>query len=160
MQLFVARGACCLGAHVVVRELALPVEVVIVPLRTPGSPIHAVNPLGRVPALRFDAGAVLTENSAILPFLADQRPGTSLFAPAGTIERAQIQSWIGYLNSEVADVPLGDHGTGELALWVRNATDEQQPLNFIDFGPGFFSNYTLAYYQEPRTYGATLTYRW
>ena len=101
MQLFVARGACCLGAHVVVHELDLKVDVVVVPLRIPESPIYNVNPLGRVPALRLDDGTVITENSAILPFLADQRPGTSLFAPTGSAERARIQSWIGYLNSEV-----------------------------------------------------------
>jgi glutathione S-transferase len=100
-QLFISPGACCLGAHVVVHELDLAVEVVTVPLRTPDSPIHTVNPLGRVPALRLADGTVITENSAILPLLADLRPGTPLFAPQGSPERAQIQSWIGYLNSEV-----------------------------------------------------------
>jgi iron complex outermembrane receptor protein len=64
------------------------------------------------------------------------------------------------LRLTLADMPLGESGTGELALWSRNVTDEQPPVNFIDFGPGFFANYTLAYYQEPRTYGATFTYRW
>jgi glutathione S-transferase len=44
---------------------------------------------------------VIGENAAILPFLADQRPGTTLFAPAGSVERAQIQAWIGYINSEI-----------------------------------------------------------
>jgi glutathione S-transferase len=101
MQLFVAPGACCLGAQVVVNALELPVEVVHVLLRTPGSPIHAVNPLGRVPALRLHDGSTLTENSAILPFLADLIPGNPLFAAAGTVARARIQSWIGYINSEV-----------------------------------------------------------
>jgi len=68
----------------------------------------------------------------------------------------------GLLNLRLAlsEIPLGSGGTGELALWARNVTDEQQPVNFIDFGPGFFANYTLAYYQEPLTYGATFTYRW
>jgi glutathione S-transferase len=101
MRLYISPGACCLGAHVVVHELALPIEVVKVSLRTPDSPIHIVNPLGRVPVLSLADGTVITENSAILPLLADQRPGTPLFAPAGSPERAQIQSWIGYLNSEV-----------------------------------------------------------
>lgn len=64
------------------------------------------------------------------------------------------------LRLALADIPLGSAGKGEVALWARNVTDEQQPMNFIDFGPGFFQNYTLAYYQEPRTYGATFTYRW
>ena len=44
---------------------------------------------------------LVTENTAILPYLADLRPGTSLFAAAGTTERALIQSWIGYLGTEV-----------------------------------------------------------
>lgn len=101
MHLYVSPGACCLGTHVVALELNLPVKVVVVPLRTVDSPIHRVNPLGRVPALELADGTVITENSAILPFLADQRPGTSLFAPTGTKERAGIQSWIGYLSAEV-----------------------------------------------------------
>lgn len=101
MQLYVSPGACCLGAQVVAAALELPVEVLSVPLRRPDSPIHAVNPLGRVPALKLADGSVLTENAAILPFLADLRPGTPLFAPAGSAERARIQSWIGYIAAEV-----------------------------------------------------------
>jgi iron complex outermembrane receptor protein len=69
---------------------------------------------------------------------------------------------LGLLNMRLAmtDIPLGEAGKGEVALWVRNVTDEQQPVNYIDFGPGFFQNYRLAYFQEPRTYGATFVYRW
>ncbi|WP_348945229.1 glutathione S-transferase N-terminal domain-containing protein [Chitinibacter sp. FCG-7] len=94
-KLFIAPGACSFGTHIVARELKLPVEIVKVPLRTPESPIHQVNPLGRVPAVQLADGQVITENSAILPFLADLAPGTPLFAPAGSPERAKIQSWIG-----------------------------------------------------------------
>ncbi|MDH4873677.1 glutathione S-transferase C-terminal domain-containing protein [Pseudomonas sp. BN515] len=99
--LFIAPGACSLASHIAVRELALPIQIEKVALRVPDSPIHAINPLGRVPALQLDEGTVLTENSAILPFLADQAPGTSLFAPAGSVERAQVQGWLGYLSAEV-----------------------------------------------------------
>jgi glutathione S-transferase len=101
MELFTARNACSFGAHVVVHELALPIRVTLVGIGQPRSLIHRINPLGRVPALVLDDRTLLTENSAILPFLADLRPGTPLFAPAGSVERAQIQSWIGYVNSEV-----------------------------------------------------------
>lgn len=44
---------------------------------------------------------MLTENSAILPILADLAPGSTLFAPAGSAEQAQIQGWLGYLAAEV-----------------------------------------------------------
>lgn len=99
--LYISPGACSLAAHIVVRELDLPIQIEQVALRTPDSPIHQINPLGRVPALQLEEGALLTENSAILPFLADQKPGTALFAEAGSIERAQIQSWLGYLSAEI-----------------------------------------------------------
>ena len=101
MQLFAAPRACSFGAHVVIRELDLPVDVTLVTLNDAASALHAVNPQGRVPALRLDDGTVLTENSAILPFLADLVPGTSLFAPPGSVERAQIQSWIAYIATEL-----------------------------------------------------------
>jgi iron complex outermembrane receptor protein len=58
------------------------------------------------------------------------------------------------------DLPFSGPGRTDIALWVRNATDQQRPVNFMDFGPGFFSDYELAYFPEPRTYGATLRYRW
>lgn len=101
MEFFAAKGACSFGAHVVIRELGLPIPVTLVDLGKPGTLIHRINPLGRVPALALDDGSILTENSAILPYLADLRPGTPLFAEAGSIERARIQSWIGFVNSEV-----------------------------------------------------------
>lgn len=101
MRLYVSPGACCLGAQVVVKALDLPVEVVQVALRTPGSAIHRVNPLGRVPALQLEDGTTITENTAILPFLADLRTEHTLFAEPGSVERARIQAWLGYLNSEV-----------------------------------------------------------
>ncbi len=99
--LYISPGACSFAAHVVVHELELPIQVERVALRAADSPIHQINPLGRVPVLQLDDGRRITENSAILPYLADLKPGTSLFAPAGSVERAQIQSWIGYLAAEV-----------------------------------------------------------
>lgn len=101
MKLFVFPGACSFAAHVLVHELDLPIEVVPVSLSDPDSIVKKINPVGRVPALQLDDGAVITENVAILPFLADLRPGTPLFAAAGTVERALIQSWIGYIASEI-----------------------------------------------------------
>ncbi|WP_439114927.1 glutathione S-transferase N-terminal domain-containing protein [Hydrogenophaga sp.] len=99
--LFVSPGACSLACHVVVLEAGLPIHVVPVDLRDPAAPHRAVNPLGRVPTLITAAGEVLTENSALLPYLADQSPSSGLLAPVGTVLRARTQAWVGYLNAEI-----------------------------------------------------------
>lgn len=112
-QLFIAPGACSFAAHVISQLLnaghGTAIEVVKVPIRTPDSPLWAVNPLGRVPALRLDDGQVLTENGAILPYLGDLVPQAGLAAPVGSLERYRIQEWIGLLNSDVHNAfrPLG-----------------------------------------------------
>jgi glutathione S-transferase len=99
--LFIFPGACSFAAHVVIHELQLPISVERVTFGDPNSPYRQINPTGRVPALLLDNQTLLTENTAILPYLADLKPGTQLFAPAGSVERAQIQGWLGYVATEV-----------------------------------------------------------
>lgn len=99
--LFIYPGACSFAAHVIIEELQLPIDIEPVVLNAADSSYRQINPAGRVPALRLDDQTLLTENTAILPYLADLRPGTSLFAAAGTVERAQIQSWLGYIATEI-----------------------------------------------------------
>lgn len=50
-----------------------------------------------------------------------------------------------------------DLGGAEMTLtgWVKNLTKEDNPQNFIDFGPGF-GGLTLGYFPDPRTWGMTL----
>ena len=99
--LFIFPGACSFAAHVVIHELQLPISVEPVTFGDPNSPYLQINPTGRVPALLLDNQTLLTENTAILPYLADLKPGTELFAPAGSVERAQIQGWLGYVATEI-----------------------------------------------------------
>lgn len=99
--LFIFPGACSFAAHVVIHELQLPISVERVILGDPNSPYRQINPTGLVPALLLDNQTLLTENTAILPYLADLKPGTALFAPAGSVERAQIQGWLGYVATEI-----------------------------------------------------------
>lgn len=111
--LYYAPGACSFAAHVILRTLeashGLKPEFVSVKLRQEDPTIHQVNPLGRVPTLKLDTGELLTENGAILPYLGDLIPEAGLFAPAGTVERARIQEWIGFINSDIhyAFRPIG-----------------------------------------------------
>lgn len=54
---------------------------------------RAINPMGKVPALRHGA-AVVTEAAAICAYLADSFPGKGLMPPLGTPERAAYFRWL------------------------------------------------------------------
>jgi len=93
--------ACSLASRFALAVAGLPHEVVIV--RTArGENLTAaylqINPRGKVPALQTDDG-VLTESTAILPYIADLAPG--LLPPAGGLARAQAQAWLSFLSSTV-----------------------------------------------------------
>lgn len=61
------------------------------------------------------------------------------------------------LRSSLTRIPLGGV-EGEVSLWGRNVLNNENSSNFIDFGPGF-GGLTVAYFNEPRTYGLTLEAR-
>lgn len=64
-----------------------------------GEDYRRINPKGLVPALRTDDGLVLTENAAILQYLADRKPEAGL-APSG-FARYQLQQWLSFIGSEL-----------------------------------------------------------
>jgi len=76
----------------------------IVPAAPGGDDIKTVNPSGKVPALKV-GDDIIIDSIAICQFLADRH--NSMTFPAGTIERAQMDSWIHFAADEV------DH-----ACWV------------------------------------------
>ncbi|HQW09279.1 MAG TPA: TonB-dependent receptor [Steroidobacteraceae bacterium] len=129
----------------------------------PHAPEHTVSLLADAKFARTAWGELrgMADYSYTSAFFAYPYQLTTVDPTRATAANTEVEGY-GLLNLRLtlADIPLGESGTGEFALWSRNVTDEQPPVNFIDFGPGFFANYTLAYYQEPRTYGATFTYRW
>jgi glutathione S-transferase len=67
-----------------------------------GEDYRKINPKGLVPALRTDDGAVLTENAAILQYIADRKPESGI-APTG-FPRYQLQQWLSYVGSELHKV--------------------------------------------------------
>jgi len=105
MKLYVAPGACSLAPHIALRETGAQFDLAIVDLQTKrvddGSSFATLNPKGYVPALRLDDGQVLTENVAVLLYIADQYPNARL-APAGQgIERHRMVEWLAFINSEL-----------------------------------------------------------
>lgn len=105
MKLYVTPGFCSLAPHIVLRELDLPFELERVSNRTKqtasGADYRAINPLGYVPALVTDDGAVLLEVAAILPYLGDRRPEAGLVPAHGTIARYQLHATLNFLASEL-----------------------------------------------------------
>jgi glutathione S-transferase len=76
-----------------------------------------------VPALQLDDGQVLTENVAVLQYIADLNPAARLAPPAGTLERYRLQEWLSFINSEVhkAFSPLfSSEATDDMKTYSRN----------------------------------------
>ena len=105
MKLYYIPASCSLAPHIVANELALDVALVKVDHRLhrtgDGADYREVNPLGYVPALELDDGAVFREGAVILQYLADLKPEAGLAPPSGTIERYRLQEWLNFLSSEI-----------------------------------------------------------
>jgi len=105
MKLYFSPGACSLCPHIVLHEAGLDHEAVKVNLKThqlaDGSDYYAINPRGYVPLLELDSGERLTENAALVQYIADLAPGSELLPPAGTLERTRVQSWLAFIGSEL-----------------------------------------------------------
>ena len=106
MELYSAPLACSLAARIVAREAGIPlalhqVEVFARTLTATGASYAEVSPLGLVPALRLDDGALLTEVSAVVQYLADLRPEAGLAPPWGTLERYRLIEWLSFVATEV-----------------------------------------------------------
>ncbi|MEM7542823.1 MAG: glutathione S-transferase N-terminal domain-containing protein [Pseudomonadota bacterium] len=95
MELFCISGTCSLSPHILLEEIGEPFTVKLLDrdaLEQKTPEYLAINPKGKVPALRVD-GDVITENVAIQTFLADRYSDRAL-APTDPLGRAQ---WLGYL---------------------------------------------------------------
>ena len=105
MKLYYSPGACSLSVHIVLKESGLVFEPIQAPTKThqlaDGTDYYTINPLGYVPMLELDDGTRLTEGPAIAQYIADQVPGKKLAPANGTIERAQVQSWLNFISSEL-----------------------------------------------------------
>ena len=119
MQLFISPGACSLAPHIALRETGADFEAVKVELATrkteAGDDFLAVNPSGKVPALILDNGETLTENPAILLYIADLGSAAGLAPAEGSLARYQLLSRLSFLGSEFhkAFVPLFTPGTSD-----------------------------------------------
>jgi glutathione S-transferase len=105
MKLYFSPGACSLSPHIILREAGAKFELEQVDNREKktksGQDYWAINPKGQVPVLELDSGERLTEGPIIVQYIADQKPGSGLAPPAGTMERYRVQEWLNFTTSEL-----------------------------------------------------------
>ena len=102
MKLYLAPGACSLADHIALHEAGLDFDRVKVDLRSKrtedGRDYAEVNPKGYVPALVLDDGETLTENIAILDWVADGHPQ---LAPKGAHAHSRLLEMLAFISTEI-----------------------------------------------------------
>ena len=99
-KLYTMPGTCSLAPNIAVAWLDAPVEVANMKYGDHKKPAYlAINPKGKVPALQFDDGDVLTEAAAILAFLGGKY-GSGEFALDTPMGRREAEA-LAYMTSEV-----------------------------------------------------------
>lgn len=102
LTLYYSPGACSMAPHIALEEIGAPYALHRVSLADREqltADYLAVNPRGKVPALRMDDG-VLTENVAILTYLAHSFPESGLL-PEEPLAMARCLSHMAYLSNTV-----------------------------------------------------------
>jgi glutathione S-transferase len=103
LKLYFAPGTCALASHIALAESGADYTVERIDFKTnqQQSPEYlAINPKGRVPALVTDRG-VLTENPAMLAYIAQSFPKAKLAPLDDPYAFAEVQSINSYLSSTV-----------------------------------------------------------
>lgn len=101
MKLYSSPGACSLADHIVLQWTGAPFDLQLVDREERKSPAFlALNPAGAVPV--FQVGDwVLTQNAAILNYLADSFPEAKLAGDGSARSRAEVNRWLSMLNADM-----------------------------------------------------------
>jgi glutathione S-transferase len=102
MKLYYSPLACSLADHIALEEAGVSFEREQVDLKTKrmasGGDLHDVTPKGYVPVLVTDNGETLTENIAILDWVAGQYPKLGVVGPLG---RTRILEALAFISTEL-----------------------------------------------------------
>lgn len=129
MDLYYSPLACSLASRIAIYEAGAEDRIRLRRVDTQAKTVDGadylrINPKGLVPALRTEEGDILTENAAVLPFIADAFPEAGL-APVGGMERWRLTQWMSFIGSELHKAvftpllsPKADVGAKAYALSV------------------------------------------
>jgi glutathione S-transferase len=143
MDLYFSPLACSMATRIAFYEAGAKANYLEIDPKTKrvqadGSDFYAINPLGLVPTLRTDDGTILTENAAILQYVAEQFPDTGIGARPG-IERAKLQQWLCFIGTELHKglfVPLlSKTAPAEVKAWTL-----EKSLSRLDYLDGYLKD--------------------
>lgn len=102
MKLYYSPMACSLADHIALREAGFEFDLERVDLKTrrteTGADFRAVSAKGYVPALVLADGELITENVAVLDWIASTAPGLSVPGPMG---RTRVLEALTYITTEI-----------------------------------------------------------
>lgn len=122
MKLYYSPGACSLADHIALHEAGLEFEHERVDLKTKrtehGRDYREITPKGYVPALQLDSGEVLTENVAVLDWIAQH---SETLRPEGPLGQSRQLEALSYISGELhkAFAPMFKGGSDEEKAQAR-----------------------------------------
>jgi len=132
--IFGDKGSGAFSAEAALAEAGAPYDFQIISLekneqRSPE--FLAINPSGKMPAVRLPEGQILTESLAILLTVADHFPNARLLPPQASPGRAAAYRWLAFMASEIysmveiSDYPQRFAPEGEQAEALRQKARER-----------------------------------
>ena len=106
LQLYFSPMACSLASRIALMEAGIEARYHLVHLWTKkvledDSDFWAVSPKGAVPVLVLENGERLTENAAVLQYIADLKPELGLAPRPGDPDRYRLQEWLSFVGCEI-----------------------------------------------------------
>lgn len=124
MKLYGLPGTCSLVDHIALIWIGQPFEYEAVPRsKLKVAPFIEMSPLGSVPVLDDD-GLILTQNVAILEYLAEKFPQAELLGGDTLLTRSEGRRWLALINSDL-------HKTFSLVFGAAKLVDGTEAQNSL-----------------------------
>jgi glutathione S-transferase len=106
LQLFFSPMACSLASRIALMEAGIEARYHRIDLwnkrvMDDDGDFFAISPKGAVPVLVLENGERLTENAAVLQYIADLKPELGLAPSAGHPDRYRLQEWLSFVGCEI-----------------------------------------------------------
>jgi glutathione S-transferase len=106
LQLYFWPMACSLASRIALMEAGIDARYHLVNIFNKEvlenkADFRSISAKGTVPVLVLEDGKKLTENAAVLQYIADLRPDRRLVPPAGHLDRYRLQEWISFIGTEI-----------------------------------------------------------